>query len=53
MVTQDEYEESLRDLFAALAMLGAVASAQSIDKAQCASWAYRMADAMLAERDKE
>lgn len=48
-----EYEETLRDLFAALAMLGELVTAESVDKKECASWAYRMADAMLEARNKE
>ena len=45
---------SLRDYFAAKALQGALAdsSMQQEDYSELAGWAYKVADAMLAERDK-
>jgi hypothetical protein len=42
----------LRDYFAGLAMQALLAPARSPTSEVIASWAYEMADAMLAERDK-
>ena len=43
---------SLRDYFAAKAMQGLIASFDKGDFTDKAKWSYRMADAMLKERDK-
>lgn len=43
---------TLRDYFAAKAMQGQVASEGEATAEDMASWAYLMADAMLAERAK-
>ena len=45
---------TLRDYFAAAALQGVTASPDSADMiwTELATWAYRMADAMLAERAK-
>ena len=44
---------TLRDYFAAKAMEGTIASADyDFDSRQRANWAYKMADAMLLERDE-
>jgi hypothetical protein len=45
--------EEMRDVFAALAMQGLVARGDAGNEYQIASWAYRVADAMLKERDSD
>lgn len=44
---------TLRDWFAGMAMQGLVSSPRSIPRATMAEHAYLMADAMIAEREKE
>ena len=44
---------TLRDWFAGMAMQGLVSSPRSIPRATIAEHAYLMADAMIAEREKE
>ena len=44
---------TLRDYFAAKAMQGLVGAPQSFPRATIAEHAYQMADAMLAEREKD
>lgn len=45
--------EEMRDVFAALAMQGLVTRGASDNQHQIASWAYKVADAMLKERDSD
>ena len=44
---------TLRDYFAAKAMQGLVGAPQAIPRTSIAEHAYLMADAMIAEREKE
>jgi hypothetical protein len=44
---------SLRDYFAAKAMQSQIQCGDFIARQHTACWAYEMADAMLAERDKK
>lgn len=46
-------QEALRDHFAGLAMQGVMAMDDDIDYKYTSSVAYRMADAMLEEREKK
>ena len=49
-----DYQELLRDYFAAKAMQGTAASehGDSMTYVEIAKWSYKMADAMLEERSK-
>jgi hypothetical protein len=44
--------DEMLDVFAALAMQGLLASATGIPAEVCAKAAYKMADAMIKEREK-
>lgn len=50
----NSYDETpgiqLRDYFAAAALQGMLAAVKAVNENKMAAWAYRQADAMLAER---
>lgn len=48
--TFTQYGITLLDHFAGLAMQGIIASGKTITPENCASWAYKVADAMLTAR---